>query len=74
MRFNLLDTVALIRDLPEHGLKAGDLGAVVEIYAPDSLEVEFVTVSGTTEALVTLKTLDVRRVGDGDLLAVRPVH
>jgi len=46
MRFKLLETVVLKRDLPEHGLKEGDLGVVVEIYEPDGVEVEFVTASG----------------------------
>jgi hypothetical protein len=73
MRFNLLDTVVLDRDLPESGLRKGDLGAVVEVYEPDGLEVEFVTASGRTEALVTLKESDVRAVADRDLMAVRPI-
>ncbi len=34
MMYKLLDTVVLDRDLPEHGLRNGDLGAVVEVYAP----------------------------------------
>jgi len=73
MRFKLLDTVVIDRDLPECGLRRGDLGAVVEVYEPDGLEVEFVTASGKTEALVTLTANDVRGVEDGDLIAVRPV-
>jgi len=72
MRFKQLDTVVLDRDLPQHGLRRGDLGAVVEVYEPDGLEVEFVTASGKTEALLTLKVGDVRSVGDRDLIAVRP--
>ena len=72
MRFKQLDTVVLDRDLPQHGLRRGDLGAVVEVYEPDGLEVEFVTASGKTEALLTLKIGDVRSVADGDLIAVRP--
>ena len=71
MLFQLLDTVVLDRDLPEHGLRAGDLGAIVEVHAPDGLEVEFVQASGRTKALVTLKTSDVRAVADRDILAVR---
>ena len=69
--FNLLDTVVLDRDLPEHGLRRGDLGAVVDLHAPDGLEVEFVLASGKTQALVTLHHTDVRAVRDGDLIAVR---
>jgi len=66
-----LDTVALVRDLPEAGLRAGDLGAVVQVYAPDAFEVEFLTASGRTQALQTLTTADVRTMRDDDLLAVR---
>lgn len=72
MQFKLLDTVVLDRDMPEQGLRRGDLGAVVEVYDPDALEVEFVTASGRTEALVTLSVDDVRAVEDGDLITVRP--
>jgi hypothetical protein len=71
MRHQLLETVVLNRDLPEHRLQRGDLGAVVHVYEPDGLEVEFVSAAGTTEALVTLKESDVRSVGEGDLIAVR---
>ena len=68
-----LECVALAHDIPEHGLKAGDLGAVVEIYEPDGVEVEFVTAAGRTQALVTLRAPDVRKVGPGDMIAVRRV-
>lgn len=71
MKFKELQTVVLNRDLPEHGLRRGDLGAVVQVYEPDGLEVEFVSASGRTEAVVTLKEVDVRAVGDDDLIAVR---
>jgi hypothetical protein len=73
MRFKVLDTVVLDRDVPEHGLRKGDLGAVVEVFEPNGLEVEFVTASGRTEALVTLEQSDVRAIADRDLIAVRPV-
>jgi hypothetical protein len=73
MIYKLLDTVVLDRDVPEHGLRNGDLGAVVQVYAPDGLEVEFVTASGKTQALVSLSINDVRPVQDSDLIAVRSV-
>lgn len=69
--FKLLDTVVLDRDLPEHGLRRGDLGAVVDVHDPDGLDVEFVLASGRTQALVTLRSSDVRAVAEGDLIAVR---
>lgn len=71
MKFKELETVVLNRDIPERLLRKGDLGAVVHVYEPDGLEVEFVSASGKTEALVTLKATDVRAVADGDLVAVR---
>ena len=39
MKYRVLDTVVLDRDLPRKGLQRGDLGAVVEVYGPDALEV-----------------------------------
>jgi len=70
--FKELETVVLVRDIPEAGLKAGDLGAVVQVYSPEAFEVEFVTAAGGTQALLTLKANDIRAVRDSDLLAVRP--
>jgi len=72
MNYRELDTVVLDRDLPESGLRKGDLGAIVSLYEPDGIEVEFVTASGRTEALVSLKTSDVRPVASTDLVSVRP--
>jgi len=71
MKFLLLQTVVLDHDLPNSNLRKGDLGAIVQIYEPDGLEVEFVSASGKTVALVTLREGDVRAVSDGDLMAVR---
>ena len=57
MSIKVLDTVVLEADLPAHGLKCGDIGAVVEVYSPEAVEVEFVTAAGHTQALVTLRVL-----------------
>ena len=69
--FRELDTVVLTRDLPDVGLCAGDIGAVVQLYSSDAVEVEFVTASGHTQALLILRSDDLRGVHDDDLLAVR---
>ena len=74
MKYKVLDTIVLMTELPEYKLRKGDLGAVVHVYEPDGLEVEFVTASGRTEALVTLKINNVRSVFDNDLVAVRPFN
>lgn len=72
--FSLLDTVVLKRDVPTAGLRAGDLGAIVEVHGPDAFEVEFVAASGRTQALVTLRLEDLRHVDDRDLVSVRPLE
>lgn len=77
IRFRELDTVVLLHDLPEAGLRSGDLGAVVQVYGDEAVEVEFVTAAGRTQALLTLPVSDVRPVRDNDLMAVRttePIH
>ena len=67
-----LDTVILLHDMPEHGLKRGDIGAVVHVYQDESAyEVEFVEGSGRTVALVTLTDRDVRLMRQNEILHVR---
>ncbi|MBI4662079.1 MAG: DUF4926 domain-containing protein [Verrucomicrobia bacterium] len=63
-----LDAVALTRDLPEHGLKRGDVGTAVLIHGDgDAFEVEFVGYFGHTVALLTLEHADVRPLRAGDI-------
>lgn len=49
------DVVTLVKDLPKHGLLRGQVGTVVEQYAPEAFEVEFIDVNGRTYALATLQ-------------------
>lgn len=42
--FELLDTVVMIRDVSESGLRRGDPGAIVGSHGPEDFEVEFVAV------------------------------
>ena len=58
----LLDTVALVADLPELGLFAGEVGAVVEQLGNEAFEVEFVDESGRTYGLHTLKARQLVRL------------
>jgi len=46
----LLSVVALLADLPEHGLIRGQVGTVVERLAPGVYEVEFSDDAGRTYA------------------------
>jgi len=67
-----LDTVALTHDIGEHGLKQGDIGAVMHRYHDGAtFEVEFVTAEGRTIALLTLNRADIRAIGDREVLHVR---
>ncbi len=72
MKLKEHDIVVLARDEPSHGLQAGDIGAIVHVY-PDSkaYEVEFVTFSGKTAALVTLGQEQVRPVAANEIAHAR---
>jgi len=70
-----LDTVALTRNLPEHGLTAGDVGAVVHAYPnKTAFEVEFVTEAGETVALVTLTANEIRPLVGREILHARSLE
>lgn len=51
----LLDVVALVEDMPEHGLVRGQVGTVVETLAPGVFEVEFSDDEGRTYASVSAR-------------------
>jgi hypothetical protein len=53
--FKLLDTVALLEDVPERHLRRGEVGTVVETLAPDVFEVEFCDHAGHTYAMFALR-------------------
>lgn len=70
-----LDSVVLARDITEHGLRQGDIGAVVYVYADaGAFEVEFVTGSGETIALLTLTNDAVRPIDPLEILHVRELE
>ncbi len=54
-RIKLLDTVALLEDLPDRKLKRGEVGTVVELLAPDVYEVEFCDEEGRTYVELALR-------------------
>ncbi len=55
-KFDLLDTVALILDIPERKLGKGEVGTIVEILEPDVFEVEFSDDYGKTYAELALNS------------------
>jgi hypothetical protein len=50
----LFDTVELLVDLPEQGIRQGAVGAIVHCYSDNTYEVEFTNEDGETLALCTL--------------------
>lgn len=67
-----LETIVLTRDIPEHGLHRGDIGAVVHCYKDGvAFEVEFVTGKGDTVAVITLESKGVRSMHPNEILHAR---
>lgn len=64
--------VVLTRDLPEHGLVAGDVAAVVAVHAGGAgFTVEFTAFQGETIAIVTVTVGDVREAALREVPHVR---
>jgi hypothetical protein len=60
-------------DLPEHGLKAGDVGTVVLVHGPQGYEVEFMTLDGETVAVTSLQASQVRPISTREVAHVRSI-
>lgn len=52
---HVLDVVALLHDIPEKGLTAGQVGTVVELFEDGVYEVEFSDDNGRTYAMLPLR-------------------
>jgi hypothetical protein len=66
------DRIVLLKDIPEEGLKTGDVGTVVHIYRDSkAFEIEFMTLEGGTIAIVTVPASNVRAVSKMDITHVR---
>jgi hypothetical protein len=62
------DRVVLTTPLHNEGLEPGDIGAVVHIYPQQAAyEVEFVTLTGKTAAVVTVSADQIRPVGSSEI-------
>lgn len=69
-----LDSVVLTDDLPESGLRAGDVGWIVAVHRDGAgYEVEFTTLSGETVSVETLAADRVRPVGRKEIAHARLV-
>ena len=66
------DRVVLNADIPEEGLREGDVGTVAHVY-PDgqAVEVEFLALNGKTVAVITIPEFQVRPVNSQDITHAR---
>ena len=76
MPFDMYSDVILTRDVSERGLRAGDVGTVVERHVvpavtEDGYSVEFFDMTGNTVAVVTLPASSLRVPTPADRPAVR---
>ncbi|MFO7987352.1 MAG: DUF4926 domain-containing protein [Desulfatiglandaceae bacterium] len=73
--FNELDMVVLTKEVARSGLKRGDIGAVVHCYeSGEAFEVEFVTGRGDTIGVFTLEEVDIRPIGEREVLHARELQ
>jgi hypothetical protein len=69
------ERVVLTARVPSSGLEAGDVGTVVHVYRDgEAYEVEFVTLEGSTAAVLTLESTQVRPVSKRDMPHVRELQ
>jgi hypothetical protein len=69
------DCVVLTKNLPKENLEAGDVGTVVHIHKGGAAyEVEFMTLTGETVAIVTLVASQVRSLNRRDLAHTRELQ
>ena len=67
------DIAVLTVDLPEYGLKAGDVGTVVLVHGQQGYEVEFITLDGETVAVTSLQVGQVRSISTREVAHVRSI-
>lgn len=68
------DSVVLARDLPEYGLKRGDLGTIVIVHPAGGYEVEFMTLDGETIAVTSLSADEVRPIARHEIAHARGIE
>ena len=65
--------VVLARDLPEYGLKSGDVGTIVLVHPTGGYEVEFMTLDGETVAVTSLRKEEVRPIARREIAHAREI-
>jgi len=69
------EEIVLAEDLPQYGLKRGDIGTVVYIHqGGKGFEVEFVALDGETLAVATVDANQVRQIRKNEIAQARNVE
>ena len=69
------DCVVLTQDLPEEKMNTGDIGTVVHVHQGGTgYEVEFMTLTGETVAVITLLPTQVRPIARRDVAHARELQ
>ena len=76
MRFEMFERVVLAQDLPANGLKAGDVGVIVEEHpataeVPGGYELEIFAADGETLFVVSVPATSIRKAREHDVLSAR---
>jgi hypothetical protein len=75
MRFNLFEEVVLLEDLPNKGLKKGDVATVVEHHlaaeGEDGYSLEVFNVLGDTIAVITVAESAIASLTENEVFSVR---
>lgn len=66
------DRIVLTTDIPDEGLRVGDVGTIVHVYPQDfAYEVEFFSLDGNTVAVATVEREQARPVTGLDITHAR---
>lgn len=79
MKYALYTRMALSVDLPEHGLRRGDVATLVEHHPgrqgqEDGYSLEVFNAIGDTVAVITVRQSQIEPLTANELLSVRPAH
>jgi len=78
MKFELFSRVALKTDVPEHGLRRGDVATIVEYHRgrpgqEPGYSLEAFNAVGDTVAVITLRESQIEPLSAKEILHVRPL-
>ena len=78
MKFELFNRVALKTDVPEHGLRRGDVATIVEYHRgrpgqEPGYSLEAFNAVGETVAVITLRESQIEPLSAKEILHVRPL-